>query len=106
MQPPQLKVAITFAVPDGTVSKHVLLVELMHPVQPPNVLLLSGVAVSVTVLPTVNCAPQIVPGQLIPAGMLVTMPLPDPAGVTITTACVVEPPGQSGSAGLFTVTVA
>jgi hypothetical protein len=45
-----------------------------------------------------------VPGQLIPAGELVTVPLPFTSKVRVTDG--VLPPGHAGSLGSFTVTVA
>lgn len=70
--------------------------------QPPHVTAVAGLvgaAVSVTVVPVVNCAAQIVP-QSIPAGELVTVPVP----VTLTLRLLVEPPcGQPRLAGPSTV---
>ena len=48
------------------------------PVHPAKVVPVAGVAVSVTSVPLLNEAEQ-VPPQLIPAGLLVTVPLPLPA---------------------------
>lgn len=48
------------------------------PDQPLKVELAFGFAVSVTEVPLANCALQAEP-QLIPAGLLVTVPPPDPA---------------------------
>jgi hypothetical protein len=53
------------------------------PVQPMNVECRAGVGVSVTDVPSSNCALHVLP-QLIPAGELVTVPLPAPARVTDT----------------------
>ena len=52
------------------------------PLQPVNVEPLAAVAVRVTLVPEVKAALQ-VPGQLIPAGLEVTVPLPVPAFVTV-----------------------
>ena len=52
------------------------------PVQPVNVLPLFGVAVSVTVEPVVNGAEQVL-GHNTPAGLLDTVPVPEPASVTV-----------------------
>src|SRR3989442_3828485 len=52
------------------------------PLQPVKVEPPAGVAVSVTAVPPVKLAEQVAP-QLIPAGELVTVPLPVPAGVTV-----------------------
>jgi hypothetical protein len=52
------------------------------PLQPVKEELGSGVAVKVTTVPPVNGAEQVVP-QLILAGLLVTVPLPNPARVTV-----------------------
>ena len=50
------------------------------PAQPANVLPLEGVSVSVTTVPLGKFALQLVV-QLIPAGLLVTVPVPVPAAV-------------------------
>lgn len=52
------------------------------PLQPVNVEPLAGVAVNVTVVPLAYDAKQVLP-QLIPAGLLVTVPLPVPFNVTV-----------------------
>jgi hypothetical protein len=53
------------------------------PDQPAKVLLAPGVWFSVTWVFGVKLAEQVV-GQLIPAGVLVTVPVPVPASVTVT----------------------
>ena len=53
-------------------------VPVQPPLQPENVEPAAGVAVSVTDVPLANAAEQVVP-QLMPAGALVTVPLPVPA---------------------------
>ena len=77
-----LKVAVTdaFAV---RVRLHGLVPE-QAPDQPLKVNPAAGVAVSVTLVPLANDAVQVVP-QLIPLGLLVTVPLPVPASVTVRT---------------------
>ena len=52
------------------------------PLQPVKVEPAAGVAVRVMVVPLAKLAEQVAP-QLIPAGELVTVPLPVPAGVTV-----------------------
>src|SRR5436309_2706383 len=52
------------------------------PVQPPKVEPAAGVAVSVTAVPLVKLAEQVAP-QVIPAGELVTVPLPVPTLLTV-----------------------
>ena len=52
------------------------------PLQPPKVDPAAGVAVSVTAVPLVKLAAQVAP-QVMPAGELVTVPLPVPAWVTV-----------------------
>jgi len=52
------------------------------PLQPPKVEPAAGPAVSVTAVPLVKLAAQVAP-QSMPAGELVTVPLPVPAGVTV-----------------------
>jgi len=42
-----------------------------------------GAAVSVTCVPKLKLLLQVVVGQLIPAGLLVTNPEPDPASITL-----------------------
>jgi hypothetical protein len=56
------------------------------PDHPENVLPDAGVAVSITVVPLLKLALQVCP-QLIPAGELVTVPVPDPARATLSCAC-------------------
>lgn len=52
------------------------LVPLQAPLQPVNFHLLSGLAVSVIIFPVPEDAEQELPGQLIPTGLLVTIPFP------------------------------
>jgi hypothetical protein len=52
------------------------------PVHPAKVEPAAALSVSVTEVPLVKFAPH-VPGQLIPAGLLVTAPLPDPETFTV-----------------------
>jgi hypothetical protein len=52
------------------------------PLQPPNVDSADGAAVNVTVVPLMKVKLQVVP-QSIPAGLLVTVPSPTPALVTV-----------------------
>src|SRR5438132_6829110 len=54
------------------------------PLQPVKVEPAAGTAVSVTAVPFVKLAEQVAP-QVIPAGLLVTVPVPAPAGVTVNT---------------------
>jgi hypothetical protein len=61
------------------VTEHVA-VPVQAPLQPVNVDLAAAVAVSVTV--PLNDAEQVAP-QLIPAGLLVTVPVPEPPRVTV-----------------------
>ena len=65
------------------------------PLHPSNVKLVPGVAVSVTCVPEAKFAVQ-VPGQLMPEGVLVTVPEPEPADVTVKATS--EPPPGPGSA--------
>ncbi len=74
----------------------------VQPTQVVDVAPLPGVAVSNTELPTAYVAMH-VPGQLIPAGRLVTDPLPTTPTLSVAN---FPPPGQRGSLGLSTVTVA
>jgi hypothetical protein len=63
-------------------TTQVLFVPLQFPVQPVNVDPAAAVAVSVTVVPGAKVAEQVAP-QLIPAGLLVTVPDPEPALDTV-----------------------
>jgi hypothetical protein len=60
------------------------------PLQPVNVAVDDGVAVSVTTVPLVNEAEHVVPHE-IPAGLLVTVPVPVPARDTVSVEDVVAP---------------
>jgi hypothetical protein len=75
-----LNVAVT-AVLALTVMLHVL-VPLQPPVQPANVEPAFGAALSVTTVPLWKLALQVDP-QLMPAGLLLTVPLPVPAPLTV-----------------------
>jgi hypothetical protein len=75
-----LKLAVT-VVATLTVSAQVLVPEQAPPLQPVNVEPVAGTAVRVTAAPGVNDCEQLAP-QLIPAGVLVTVPEPVPLLVT------------------------
>ena len=79
-----LKVAITDW-SDVRVMTHGAVPEHPPPLQPKKAKSVPGVAVSVTLVPVWKLAEQ-VPGQLIPAGVLMTVPVP--TTVTETLACV------------------
>ena len=64
-------------------------VPLQAPDQPAKVEPAAGAAVNVTAVPLLNMALQVVP-QLIPAGMLVTTPVPVPARVTVRVSVVTD----------------
>jgi hypothetical protein len=53
------------------------------PLQPVKVEPASGVAVNVTVVPEVKLAEQVAPQLLIPAGELLTLPVPVPDSATV-----------------------
>src|SRR5439155_25284011 len=76
-----VKVAVTVVAPE-TVTTHVPVPEHPPPLQPVKVEPAAGVAVSVTAVPLVKLAEQVTP-QVIPAGVLVTVPIPVPALVTV-----------------------
>jgi len=57
-------------------------VPLQLPVHPANVELVTGAAVRVTEVPLLNVTLHVVP-QLMPAGLLVTVPAPVPARLTV-----------------------
>src|ERR1700756_1587803 len=78
------KVAVT-AVALLTVTVQVP-VPLHAPDHPENVKPVAGAAVSVTVLPLLKLPLQVWP-QLMPAGLLVTVPVPPPAKVTVNWTC-------------------
>src|SRR5439155_22375007 len=75
------KVAVTVVAAE-TVTTYVPVPEQPPPLQPLKVEPAAGVAVIVTVPPRGTPDLQVTP-QLIPAGALVTVPLPVPAGVTV-----------------------
>src|SRR5439155_10877481 len=76
-----VKVAVT-GVAAETVTVQVPVPAQPPPLQPLKVEPAAGAAVSVTAVPLVKLAEQVAP-QLIPTGELVTVPLPVPAGVTV-----------------------
>jgi hypothetical protein len=76
-----LKVAVTCWLA-LSVTVQVELVPLQAPDQPANDEFVTGVSVSVTWVPTLKAALHVV-GQLIPAGLLDTVPAPVPARVTV-----------------------
>jgi hypothetical protein len=57
-------------------------VPLHDPLQPVNVEPVAGVAASVTLLPKFSVAAHVAPQSILPAGTLVTVPLPVPTFVT------------------------
>src|SRR5438552_1416454 len=76
-----LKVAVTVVAVE-TVTTQVPVPEHPPPLQPLKVEPAAGLAVSVTAVPLAKLAEQVAP-QVMPAGELVTVPLPVPAGVTV-----------------------
>lgn len=94
----ELKVAVTAAFALN-VTAHVL-VPVHAPLHPPKDEPEAAVAVRVTAMPEAKLAVHVVP-QLIPAGLLVTVPLPLPARVTVKVGCV----GGGGVAANVAVTV-
>ena len=76
-----MKVAVTVVAAE-TVTVQVPVPEQPPPVQPLKVEPAAGAAVRVTVVPLVKLAEQVAP-QLMPTGELVTVPLPVPAGATV-----------------------
>src|SRR3989441_1135140 len=77
----RLKVAVTVVAAE-IVTVQVLVPEQPPPLQPLKVEPAAGAAVSVTAVPLVKLAAQVAP-QVIPAGALVTVPLPVPAAGTV-----------------------
>src|SRR5437667_5568961 len=78
-----VKVAVTVVAAES-VTVQAPVPEQPPPLQPVKVEPAAGTAVSVTAVPFVKLAAQVAP-QLIPAGLLVTVPVPVPAGVTVNT---------------------
>jgi len=74
-----LKVAVTEAV---AATEQVVAVPVQAPLHPAKPNPVAGVAVKVIWETFVN-VPEHVPGQLIPVGLLVTVPVPAPARVTV-----------------------
>ena len=69
-----------------TVTVHVPVPLQPPPLQPVNMEPAVGVAANVTAVPLVNACEQVAPQEM-PAGALVTLPLPAPAVVTVS-ACL------------------
>jgi hypothetical protein len=76
-----MKVAVT-DLAALTVTVHVLVPPQPPPLQPVNVAPAAGVAVRVTAVPVVKACEQVAPQEM-PAGALVTLPLPAPDVVTL-----------------------
>ena len=76
-----VKVAVTVVAAE-TVTTHDPVPEHPPPLQPVKVEPAAAVAVNVTAVPLAKLTAQVAP-QLIPAGELVTVPPPAPAGVTV-----------------------
>ena len=72
-----MKVAVTVVAAE-TVTTHDPVPEHPPPLQPVKMEPAAGAAVSVTAVPLVKLAEQVAP-QVIPAGLLVTVPVPVPA---------------------------
>ncbi len=81
------KVAVTL-VAEFTVTLHVP-VPVQAPPQPVNAIPASGAAVRITGVPAVNENEHVAP-QLIPAGLLVTVPVPVPNFETVSASCGVK----------------
>ncbi|HDN27603.1 MAG TPA: hypothetical protein ENG03_11010 [Thioploca sp.] len=79
-----LKVAVTLLL--DTIDTRQVPVPLQAPLQPANVLPDAGLAVRVTLLPSVKDSEQSLP-QLIPVGELVIVPLPEPDLLTVSLGC-------------------
>src|SRR5947199_7739100 len=77
----RVKVAVTVVAPESVTVQGPVPAQ-PPPLQPPKVEPAAGAAVSVTAVPLVKLAAQVAP-QSMPAGELVTVPLPVPAGVTV-----------------------
>jgi len=76
-----VNVAVTVVAAE-TVTTHDPVPEQPPPLQPPKVEPAAGAAVSVTAVPLVKLAAQVAP-QVMPAGLLVTVPAPVPALETV-----------------------
>ena len=76
-----MKVAVTVVAAE-TVTTHDPVPEQPPPLQPLKVEPAAGAAVSVTAVPLVKLAAQVAP-QVMPAGLLVTVPAPVPALETV-----------------------
>ena len=83
-----------------SVTEHVA-APLHAPLHPVKVYPVCGAAVRVTVVPLVKFAEQVEP-QLIPEGELVTVPVPEPAGVTVNDSGVLFGGGMVGPGPLDT----
>ena len=90
-----VKVTVT-AVAAATATVQVLPDVLPHPVQLVNVDPVSGVAVRTTDVPDPTLNEQVVP-QLMPAGELTTVPVPEPARVTVSGKLMLPPVPTSPS---------
>ena len=83
-----MKVAVTVVAAE-IVTVQAPVPEQPPPLQPVKMEPAAGVAVNVTAVPLVKFVAQLVP-QAIPAGVLVTVPLPVPAFVTVSGVPVME----------------
>lgn len=86
------------------VTVHVVAVDVSQPLQPMKLVPTAETAVKVTDAPGASVTVQVVP-QVMPSGALVTVPLPDPALMTVSTRWAVKVAVTDFAADMVTVQV-